>query len=78
MATQNARRSTEVEDKAQIDMVETAYDPEAASINEKELATDKKVDYSGFSQKTDPREIKLVRKLDMYIMVSQRDVARDP
>lgn len=28
-----------------------------------------KVDYSGFSQKTDPKEIKLVRKLDTYIMV---------
>jgi hypothetical protein len=27
-------------------------------------------DYSGFEQKTDPKEIKLVRKLDMYIMVS--------
>lgn len=28
------------------------------------------VDYSGFVQKTDPVEIKLVRKLDRYIMVS--------
>lgn len=27
-------------------------------------------DYSGFTQKTDPREIKLVRKLDIYIMTS--------
>lgn len=31
--------------------------------------SDAVVDYSGFTQKTDPREIKLVRKLDMYIMV---------
>lgn len=29
-----------------------------------------KVDYSGVAAKTDPREIKLVRKLDRYIMVS--------
>lgn len=28
------------------------------------------VDYSGFTQKTDPVEIKLVRKLDLFIMVS--------
>lgn len=28
------------------------------------------VDYSGFAQKTDPAEIKLVRKLDRYIMPS--------
>lgn len=27
------------------------------------------VDYSGFTQKTDPVEIKLVRKLDLFIMV---------
>lgn len=27
-------------------------------------------DYSGFTQKTDPAEIKLVRKLDRFIMVS--------
>lgn len=28
-------------------------------------------DYSGFTRKTDPLEIKLVRKLDMFIMVSR-------
>lgn len=28
-----------------------------------------RVDYSGFTQKTDPVEIKLVRKLDLFIMV---------
>jgi hypothetical protein len=27
-------------------------------------------DYSGFTQKTDPKEIRLVRKLDMHIMPS--------
>ena len=27
-------------------------------------------DYSGFAQKTDPKEIKLVRKLDLRIMLS--------
>ncbi len=29
-----------------------------------------KADYSGFVQKTDPEEIKLVRKLDKYILLS--------
>jgi hypothetical protein len=29
-----------------------------------------KADYSGFTRKTDPKEIKLVRKLDRYIMLS--------
>lgn len=33
-------------------------------------AEDPRADYSGFVQKTDPKEIKLVRKLDMFIMVS--------
>lgn len=32
-------------------------------------AEEVRVDYSGFTQKTDPVEIKLVRKLDMFIMV---------
>lgn len=27
------------------------------------------LDYSGFAQKTDPKEVKLVRKLDIRIMV---------
>jgi hypothetical protein len=35
---------------------------------------DKNVDYSGFAQKTDPAEIKLVRKLDLHIMVSSVQV----
>lgn len=29
-----------------------------------------KYDYSGFATKTDPVEIKLVRKMDIYIMIS--------
>lgn len=42
---------------------------ESASVHdEKEVA--KNADYSGFTQKTDPKEIKLVRKLDLYIMTS--------
>jgi hypothetical protein len=41
---------------------------ETASVDEKAANTN--ADYSGFTQKTDPKEIKLVRKLDMYIMVS--------
>lgn len=35
-----------------------------------------KVDYSGASPKTDPAEIKLVRKLDMIIMVSRIRLVR--
>lgn len=63
------RNSGDIEEKAHVDMVENTLDPEGASINEKELI-DPKADYSGFTQKTDPREIKLVRKLDIYIMTS--------
>lgn len=40
--------------------VETNPDPKAEVVG---------ADYSGFRQKTDPKEKKLVRKLDMYIMV---------
>jgi hypothetical protein len=63
------RNSGDIEEKAHVDMVENTLDPEGASINEKELISPG-ADYSGFVQKTDPREIKLVRKLDIYIMTS--------
>lgn len=39
----------------------------AAQAAENNAAT---ADYSGFSQKTDPAEIRLVRKMDVYIMLS--------
>lgn len=50
------------EEKPNIDHLESAsvHDEKAVAGN---------VDYSGFTQKTDPKEIKLVRKLDIYIMV---------
>jgi len=41
-------------------------------VDEKQVVKDPNADYSGFTQKTDPVEIKLVRKLDLYIMVSCR------
>lgn len=67
----NRRDSAEqIEDKPNVDMIERALDPEAVSINEKEVAANGKVDYSGFAQKSDPLEIKLVKKLDLYIMFS--------
>ena len=42
-------------------------------VHENQVERDPNADYSGFTQKTDPVEIRLVRKLDMYIMVSARD-----
>jgi hypothetical protein len=59
------------DEKAEISMVENAEherDIEAASLKGDDVQQD--VDYSGFAQKTDPAEIKLVRKLDIRIMVS--------
>lgn len=57
-----------LEDKATLDYIEN---PQPV-LND--AASGKAVravgDYSGFEQKTDPKEIKLVRKLDLYIMVS--------
>ncbi len=49
--------------KAENAHVEAVQDQEA-------LTSDAKADYSGFAQKTDPAEIKLVRKLDVRIMLS--------
>lgn len=50
------------EEKPNTDHLETASIEEEKQVNAN-------ADYSGFTQKTDPKEIKLVRKLDMYIMV---------
>jgi hypothetical protein len=54
----------------EVEKVDVAHVEDAQSIDEKEVLPAGKVDYSGFSQKTDPKEIKLVRKLDLHIMVS--------
>lgn len=53
------------EDKPNADHLETASIAEEKAVNAN-------ADYSGFTQKTDPKEIKLVRKLDAYIMVCLR------
>jgi len=68
MSTQHkASSQTHIEKADDIGHIETA-----PSIYEKDVQHTGKVDYSGFSQKTDPKEIKLVRKLDLHIMVSPR------
>ena len=36
------------------------------------------IDYSGAAKKTCPKEIKLVRKLDMYLMVGSPHIAHKP
>lgn len=58
-------------DKVDLVQLEAAVGDDASINDEKEVEDKSKVDYSGFAQKTDPKEIKLVRKLDMYIMVSR-------
>lgn len=51
--------------------VEICPDPDGSPISRQSTeGTVARVDYSGASAKTDPAEIKLVRKLDMIIMVS--------
>lgn len=51
--------------------VEICPDPDGSPVNRQSTeGTASRVDYSGASAKTDPAEIKLVRKLDMIIMVS--------
>lgn len=52
------------EEKPNVDHLETS-----SIVEEKTRETSLVGDYSGFTQKTDPKEIKLVRKLDLYIMV---------
>ena len=52
------------EEKPNVDHLETS-----SVSDEKVKETSQVGDYSGFTQKTDPKEIKLVRKLDLYIMV---------
>jgi len=69
MSTQHkAPPQTHIEKVDDIGHIETA-----PSIYEKDVQHTGKVDYSGFSQKTDPKEIKLVRKLDLHIMVSTQN-----
>lgn len=51
--------------------IEICPDPNGSPVTRQSTEdTTVKVDYSGASPKTDPTEIKLVRKLDMIIMVS--------
>ena len=59
------------EEKPALEHVETAnvLASDELSVVGAKVADSGKTDYSGFAQKTDPKEIKLVRKLDMYIMV---------
>jgi hypothetical protein len=42
-------------------------------VDEQKTSVEVKVDYSGFAEKTDPKEIRLVRKLDCYIMVGRAE-----
>lgn len=64
-----ASYNADIDDKPNVEMIDS-LDPEAASVLNEKIVSDGNVDYSGFAQKTDPREIKLVRKLDIYIMAS--------
>ena len=48
------------------DVIQTAY----AVVDEEGKTARARLDYSGAHEKTDPAEIKLVRKLDTWIMVS--------
>lgn len=51
--------------------IEICPDPDGSPVTRQSTEeTAVKVDYSGASAKRDPAEIKLVRKLDMIIMVS--------
>ena len=70
MATLHADRPASVRSNGlDIDKKEEFVHVEDPDVEEKAIAQDPNADYSGFTQKTDPVEIKLVRKLDMYIMV---------
>ena len=70
MATLHADRPASVRSNGMdIDKKDEFVHVEDPDVEEKAIAQDPNADYSGFTQKTDPVEIKLVRKLDMYIMV---------
>jgi len=57
------------DDKASVEIVERRT-PSSLEENEKATVLDPTAGYDGFKQKTDPKEIKLVRKLDRYIVTS--------
>lgn len=61
------------EEKPNVDHLETS-----SIQDEKVKETSQVGDYSGFTQKTDPKEIKLVRKLDLYIMVRSLQPSNPP
>jgi hypothetical protein len=68
MITTAPNQAPPLEDKATLDHIENPQPVLHDAASGKALRA--VGDYSGFEQKTDPKEIKLVRKLDMYIMVS--------
>lgn len=61
------RHATFVQKKSSLSKQHSAHDDDS-SVVESQRGKAVKVDYSGASEKTDPREIALVRKLDWRIM----------
>lgn len=57
--------------------IDDAKHPEHGEGDEKPAARGK-VDYSGAREKTNPEEIKLVRKLDRWIMVNLNQLIPQP
>lgn len=55
--------------KESISKVDDICDVELKAVDAGDVELSPNTDYSGFTQKTDPIEIKLVRKLDLFIMV---------
>lgn len=60
LATETLARNSADQEKPNVEQVEAAGYEDDADLKAKNNA---KLDYSGFAQKTDPKEIKLVRKL---------------
>ena len=57
--------------QADMEKVQTTNTMDSQIMTEKPVPKYDKVDYSGAHEKTDPKEIALVKKLDRWIMVSQ-------
>lgn len=62
-------KSSHNDEKAAVHHIDRKESPVAESEPEKALPAMRKVDYSGAYEKTDPKEIALVKKLDRWIMV---------
>lgn len=71
MLQEQANTNTNINNHLDIEKAEALHVEETDDGDLKAQNKDEKLDYSGFAQKTDPKEIKLVRKLDLYIMVSR-------